>query len=85
MIHLANAADSMLIVWNGSSRRNKMGMKLHQENVWAGTEASLKAALEAEEGATQRLAAGNYTQEQEQELPRLLEISDGVAVISIKG
>lgn len=62
-----------------------MGMKLHQENVWAGTEASLKAALEAEEGATQRLAAGNYTQEQEQELPRLLEISDGVAVISIKG
>lgn len=62
-----------------------MGMKLHQENVWAGTEASLKAALEAEEGATQRLAAGNYPQEQEQELPRLLEISDGVAVISIKG
>jgi signal peptide peptidase SppA len=61
-------------------------MKLHQENAWAGTESSLKAALEAEEGAAQRLAAGNYTQDQEEEdTPRLLEISDGVAVISIKG
>lgn len=60
--------------------------KMHQEKVWAGTESSLKAALEAEEGIATRLSAGNYPEDdKEDDKPRLLEVADGVATISIKG
>jgi signal peptide peptidase SppA len=61
-------------------------MKINQEKIWAGTEESLSAALEANEGISARLSAGNYQeQEEDDDNPRLLEISDGVAVVSIKG
>ena len=60
-------------------------MKTTQEKIWAGTEQSLSAALEADDGISARLAAGNYDQPKREEQPRLLEVSDGVAVISIKG
>lgn len=60
-------------------------MKIHQEKVWAGTEASYKSALEAEEWVNQRLAAGGVADQQQGDLPRLLTIEDGVATVSIKG
>lgn len=63
-------------------------LKVEHEKVWAGTEASLKAALEAEESISKSMAAGGYGQDDEdddEEEPRLLEVSDGIGVISIKG
>ena len=63
-----------------------MGTRINQEGVWAGTEASLKASLEAEEGISKRMAAGGYDDDDDdEEGPRLLEVTDGVAVVSIKG
>lgn len=56
-----------------------------QELIWAGTEFSLRAAIEADDSRSARLSAGTYPDDHEQEEPRLLEVSDGVAVISIKG
>lgn len=63
-------------------------MNLNQEQVWAGTEASLKASLDASETIATRLAAGDYAnaEEENDDEPRLLECTDnGVAVISIRG
>jgi capsid assembly protease len=60
-------------------------MKITQERVWAGTEESLSAALEAQDGVNARLAAGNYTEQQGEDKPRLLTVDDGVATITIKG
>jgi len=57
-----------------------------QELIWAGTEQSLQAALDADEGKTARMSAGTYPEDEDDEdKPRLLEVTDGVAMISIKG
>lgn len=60
-------------------------MKIHQETCWAGTESSLRVALDAEETISERLAAGVVAQSEREAGPRLLEVQDGVGVISIKG
>ena len=50
-------------------------MGTQEERVWAGSEASLQAALEGEAAIATRMAAGNYDDdEDEDEGPRLLEI-----------
>lgn len=56
-----------------------------QELIWAGTELSLQSAIEADESKTVRLSAGTYPEDQNPDEPRLLEVSDGVALIAIKG
>ena len=60
--------------------------RVTEEKVWAGTEASLHAALDAEEARATRMAAGERLGDKDQEASRLLAIDDaGVATISIKG
>ena len=56
-----------------------------QELIWAGTEQSLQAAIDADEGKTARLAAGSFPNDNDEEEPRLLEVADGIATIAIKG
>lgn len=61
---------------------------IQDEKAWAGTEASLKAALDAEEGIATRMAAGMVSpddDDDDEDYPRLLNVEDGVATISIKG
>lgn len=61
-------------------------MKISEEQVWAGSEASLKASLTAEEAAVQQMAAGLAPQKSgEEEAPRLLTTDGGLAVVAIKG
>ena len=60
--------------------------RVTEEKVWAGTEASLHAALDAEEARATRMAAGERLGDKDRETSRLLAIDDaGVATISIKG
>ena len=59
--------------------------RVTEEKVWAGTEASLHAALDAEEARAARMAAGDRISEKDRETSRLLSVDDGVATISIKG
>lgn len=60
--------------------------RVTEEKVWAGTEASLHAALDAEEARATRLAAGERLGDKDRGTSRLLAIDDaGVATISIKG
>jgi signal peptide peptidase SppA len=60
--------------------------RVTEERVWAGTEASLHAALDAEEARATRMAAGERMGDKDRETSRLLAIDDaGVATISIKG
>jgi signal peptide peptidase SppA len=60
--------------------------RVTEERVWAGTEASLHAALDAEEARATRMAAGERLGDEDRETSRLLAIDDaGVATISIKG
>ena len=60
--------------------------RVTEEKVWAGTEASLHAALDAEEARATRMAAGDRISEKDRETSRLLSVDDdGVATISIKG
>lgn len=60
--------------------------RVTEEKVWAGTEASLHAALDAEEARATRMAAGERLGDKDREASRLLAIDDaGVATISIKG
>lgn len=59
--------------------------RVTEEKVWAGTEASLHAALDAEEARAARMAAGDRISEEDRETSRLLSVDDGVATISIKG
>lgn len=60
--------------------------RVTEEKVWAGTEASLHAALDAEEARATRMAAGDRISEKDRETSRLLSIDDdGVATISVKG
>lgn len=57
-----------------------------EDRVWAGSEASLQAALNAEEARAARIAAGDRWDEDEREDSRLLSIDeDGLATIQIKG
>lgn len=59
-------------------------MDLEIAGAWAGTESSLKAALDAEENI--RLKSGAFEGDDEDDLrPRLLSVDDGIATISIKG
>lgn len=60
-------------------------MKISKEKVWAGSEQTLQAALEAEEGVSARIAAGTIPTDPEEEQPYLLSIEDGLATVSIKG
>lgn len=60
--------------------------RVTEEKVWAGTEASLHAALDAEEARATRMAAGDRISEKDRETSRLLSVDDdGVATISVKG
>ena len=60
--------------------------RVTEEKVWAGTEASLHAALDAEEARATRMAAGERLGDKDRETSRLLSVDDdGVATISIKG
>ncbi len=60
--------------------------RVTEEKVWAGTEASLHAALDAEEARATRMAAGDRISDKDRETPRLLSVdADGVATISVKG
>ena len=60
--------------------------RVTEEKVWAGTEASLHAALEAEETRATRMAAGDRSPNQDRDVSRLLSVDDdGVATINIKG
>lgn len=59
-------------------------MSVKEERVWAGSEASLEAALEAET----KIAAGQYNDmapPEEDRCPRLLSVEDGLATITING
>jgi len=56
-------------------------MSVKEERVWAGSDAGLQAALDAET----RIAAGEWVQAEDVEYPRLLSVSDGLATITIKG
>ena len=58
-------------------------MDLEIAGAWAGTESSLKAALDAEENI--RLKSGAFEGDDEDDLrPRLLSVDDGIATISIR-
>lgn len=59
-----------------------------EDKLWMGTEASLRTMLGAIEAHTKMLAAGQViggAREDEKLVPRLVEVQDGVAVISISG
>lgn len=59
-------------------------MSLKEERIWAGSEANLQTALEAEV----RLMAGHgdtSKDNEEEDCPRLLSVADGLATITIKG
>lgn len=58
-------------------------MRITEERIWAGSETSLQSALDAEV----KLAAGTFNQTsiEGEDGPRLLEVADGLATISIKG
>ena len=57
-------------------------MSIREERAWAGSQASYEAALDAE---TRIMAGMNTVEPPTDEYPRLLSVSDGLAVISIKG
>lgn len=59
-------------------------MRLLEDKIWAGTETSLDAAMVASQGIAVKLAAGQVDYD-EDDAPRLLEVSDGVATITIRG
>ncbi|MBK9580343.1 MAG: hypothetical protein IPO40_25030 [Fibrobacteres bacterium] len=56
-------------------------MSIKEERCWAGSEASYETAMEAEI----KIAAGSFDKEDESEPHRLMAVSDGLAVITIKG
>lgn len=60
-------------------------MLFNEDRLWAGSEASLYAVMQAEGGVKANMAAGVSAVSGEQALPRLLTIEDGMATISIKG
>ena len=58
-------------------------MSLKEERIWAGSEANLQTALDAEV----RLMAGQGDKkgDEDEDCPRLLSVADGLATITIKG
>lgn len=59
---------------------------MSEDRAWAGSEASLQTVLDAQEAIAARMAAGTWDDDDEdEEGPRLLQVQDGVAVVSIKG
>ncbi len=60
-------------------------MNILEERVWAGSETSLKSAVDAEASMTVKLNAGHMDEETDDRGPRLLDVSDGLATIAIKG
>lgn len=58
-------------------------MSLKEERIWAGSEANLQTALDAEV----RLMAGqgDMKDDEDEDCPRLLSVADGLATITIKG
>lgn len=60
-------------------------MLFNEDRLWAGSEASLYAVMQAEGGVKANMVAGVSAVSGEQVLPRLLTIEDGLATISIKG
>lgn len=63
-----------------------MPIGIVENALWAGSEASLNAALKAEEAIYEKIKAGTWDDDDdEQETPRLLSVENGVATISIKG
>lgn len=60
-----------------------------QDHLWAGTESSLEAYLASAEAVSARMAAGPYDvdddDDEDDDLPELLQIQNGVGVISIHG
>lgn len=60
--------------------------RLLEDRAWAGSEASLQTVLDAQEAVAARMVAGTWDDDDEdEEGPRLLQVQDGVAVVSIKG
>ena len=58
---------------------------MSEDRAWAGSEASLQIVLDAQEAVAARMAAGTWDDDDEdEEGPRLLQVQDGVAVVSIK-
>lgn len=58
--------------------------RIFDEAVWAGTEASLQSMLAADEVRAEKLEAFQQ-QEETQEGSRILDVQDGLGVVSIKG
>ena len=60
---------------------------MNEDRAWAGSEASLQTVLDAQEAIAARMAAGlrDNDDDEDEEDPRLLQVQDGVAVVSIKG
>src|SRR5574340_924681 len=58
-----------------------------EDSIWAGSEAALQAAIQAEEARAARIAAGQAwgQPEDDEQPPRLLQVQDGVGFVSIKG
>lgn len=54
------------------------------ENIWAGDESSFHLYLEAQEAATKLRASGKWDEDEDEE-SRLLQVQNGVGVISING
>jgi capsid assembly protease len=60
-------------------------MSVMEERVWAGSEGSYDAALTAEQGIAERLASGQFDDDEDEDYPRLLSVEDGIATVAIKG
>lgn len=61
---------------------------IFDETVWMGSEASLNAAIRAEEAIAQHVLANGYRDEDdddEEVVPYLLSVEDGVATLNVKG
>ena len=57
-----------------------------QDSLWAGTEASLGAFMSSSEAIAEKMAAGMFEDDEEDDdLPEILQIQNGVGVLSIHG
>lgn len=64
-----------------------MPIQLIDERLWAGSEASLVAMLDAQKAALERMANGSDDDddEEEQDVSHLLSVDNGIATIEVKG
>lgn len=61
-------------------------MLITEDRVWAGSEASLQAVMDADEAIQARLKAGTWDNDEDEDEPsRLLQVQDGVGVLNITG